>query len=138
MHSLSEWLAGGLLVALGATLGTPARFFISGLVARRLGEVFPWGTLVVNATGCFVMGLVGWVAAARGFSGDSAFWLLVGTGFLGSYTTVSSFALQTRALVRDGEGRLALGYAALSLLLCLSAVALGFELGRVLLAGVAR
>lgn len=138
MHALSEWLAGGLLVTLGATLGTPARFFISGLVARRLGETFPWGTLVVNASGCLIMGLVGWLAVARSLSSGSAFWLLLATGFLGSYTTVSSFALQTRALVRDGERWLALGYVALSLILCLGAVAIGSELAPVLFAGVAR
>ena len=138
MHALPEWLAGGLLVTLGAIVGTPARFFISGLVARRLGETFPWGTLVVNASGCFIMGLVGWFAVAHGLSGGSAFWLLLATGFLGSYTTVSSFALQTRALVRDGESRLALGYVALSLILCLGAVAIGNELASALFAGAAR
>jgi CrcB protein len=138
MPSLSEWLTGALLVALGAAVGTPARFFVSGLVARRLGETFPWGTLVVNVTGCGVMGVVGCLATLRGLSGDSAFWLIVATGFLGSYTTVSSFALQTRALVRDGERRLALGYVVLSLLLCLGAVAGGFALGQVLLAGGTR
>lgn len=138
MHALSEWLAGGLLVTLGATLGTPARFFISGLVAQRLGETFPWGTLVVNASGCFIMGLAGWFAVAHGLSSGSAFWLLLATGFLGSYTTVSSFALQTRALVRDGESWRALGYVALSLILCLGAVAIGSELAPVLFAGSAR
>ncbi|HEY6983952.1 fluoride efflux transporter CrcB [Reyranella sp.] len=138
MYSLSEWLADGLLIAMGAALGTPARFFLSGLVARRLGETFPWGTLVVNATGCLVMGLVAWLAATRGLSSASTFWLIVATGFLGSYTTVSSFALQTRALVRDGESRLALGYVALSLFLCLGAVTVGFEFGREIFAGAAR
>lgn len=137
MHSLSEWLIAALLVALGAAGGTPARFFISGLVARRFGETFPWGTLVVNVSGCAVMGAVGCVAVLRGLTADSAFALVVATGFLGSYTTVSSFALQTRALVRDGEGRLALGYVALSLLLCLGAVAGGFALAHALLGGAA-
>lgn len=136
MHSLSEWLIAALLVALGAAAGTPARFFVSGLVARRFGETFPWGTLVVNVSGCAVMGVVGCFALLRGLAADSAFALVVATGFLGSYTTVSSFALQTRALVRDGEGRLALGYVALSLLLCLGAVAGGFALAHGLLGGV--
>ena len=138
MHSLSEWFIGALLVALGAAVGTPARFFVSGLVARRFGETFPWGTLVVNVSGCAVMGAVGCFAFLRDLASDSAFALVVATGFLGSYTTVSSFALQTRALVRDGEGRLALGYVALSLLLCLGAVAGGFAFAGALLGGVAR
>lgn len=137
MHYWSEWLADGALVAVGATVGTPARFFISGLVARRFGETIPWGTLVVNVTGCLVMGFVAAVAAARGLSAASAFWLLVATGFLGSYTTASSFALQTRALLRDGQNRLAVAYVALSLALGLAAVAGGFELGRLIMATTA-
>ena len=125
-------------IALGSALGGAGRYWCSGLVARRLGETFPWGTLVVNASGCFIMGLVGGFAVAHGLSTGSAFWLLLATGFLGSYTTVSSFALQTRALVRDGEGRLALGYVALSLFLCLGAVAIGTELASALFAGAAQ
>jgi fluoride exporter len=136
MHHLSEFLAGSALVTVGATLGTPARFFVSGLVARRFGETIPWGTLVVNVSGCLVMGLVGCVAMARGLSSASVFWLFAATGFLGSYTTVSSFALQTRALVRDGENRLAAGYVALSLFLCLTAVAGGFGAGLLIFGGV--
>ena len=137
MHSPSEWFVGALLVAVGAAVGTPARFLVSGLVARRFGETFPWGTLVVNVSGCAVMGAVGCFAFLRDLASDSAFALVVATGFLGSYTTVSSFALQTRALVRDGEGRLALGYVALSRLSCLGAVAGGFALAGAVLGGVA-
>ncbi|SJZ37567.1 CrcB protein [Enhydrobacter aerosaccus] len=128
MSNFTEFLAGSALVAVGATLGTPARFFVSGVIARRFGETIPWGTLVVNVSGCLVMGLVGAIASLQGLSAGSAFWLLAATGFLGSYTTVSSFALQTRGLLRDGENRLALGYVTLSLLLCLGAVAAGFRL----------
>src|SRR5260370_29115234 len=113
---------GGVLVALGATVGTPARFFVSGVIAQRFGETFPWGTLVVNVSGCLIMGAVAAFAKAHGLSSESAAWLLAATGFLGSYTTVSSFALQTRALVRAGEHRSANGYVLISLLLCLTAV----------------
>jgi CrcB protein len=117
------------LVALGAAAGTPARFFVSGVIARRFGETFPWGTLVVNVSGCLLMGMLGAFARARGFSLDSELWLLAATGFLGSYTTVSSFALQTRALLRDGERRQSLGYVVLSLVLCLVAAAAGLAVG---------
>ena len=130
LTNAAELLAGGLLVTVGACLGTPARFFISGAVAQRFGETFPWGTLLVNVSGCLVMGLVGAFAGRHGLDGGSAYWLLAATGFLGSYTTVSSFALQCRALVRDGEMRLAAGYVLLSLAGCLVAVALGLGLGR--------
>jgi CrcB protein len=130
-----ELLIGGAMVALGAVVGTPARFFVSGVIARRFGETFPWGTLVVNVSGCVVIGAVASVAVVRGLSLQSAAWLLIVTGFLGSYTTVSSFALQTRALVADGEYRLAAGYILLSLLLCLAAVAAGFSAAAPALAG---
>jgi fluoride exporter len=132
---VSELLLGGALVALGATVGTPARFFVSGVIARRFGETFPWGTLVVNVSGCLIMGAVAAFAKAHGLSSESAAWLLVATGFLGSYTTVSSFALQTRALVREGEHRSAIGYILLSLVLCLAAVGAGFASGPLAFAG---
>ena len=133
--SLPELLAGGAMVTLGAVAGTPARFFISGVVARRFGETFPWGTLVVNVSGCLVIGVAAAFALVHGLSAASDAWLLVVTGFLGSYTTVSSFALQTRALVGGGEWRYAIAYILLSLVLCLAAVAAGFAAGWLVLAG---
>ncbi len=133
--ALPELLIGGAMVALGAMVGTPARFFVSGAVARRFGETFPWGTLVVNVSGCVVMGTVAAFARAHGLPSAANAWLLVATGFLGSYTTVSSFALQTLALVRDAERAPAVGYIALSLVLCLAAVAGGFAAGLLALAG---
>jgi fluoride exporter len=135
---VSELLMGCVLVALGATVGTPARFFVSGVIARRFGETFPWGTLVVNVSGCLIMGGVAAFAKAHDLSAGSAAWLLAATGFLGSYTTVSSFALQTRALVSDGEHRPAIGYILLSLVLCLAAVGGGFAAGHLAFAGSGR
>ena len=129
MEELIHLAIGGTLVTAGAVVGTPLRFFVSRFVGERIGETFPWGTLVVNATGCFLMGLAAAFARKHGLSGGSEFWLLFSTGFLGSYTTVSSFALQTLALARAGEPRFALGNIALSVGLCLAAVALGFTAG---------
>ncbi len=126
---LIDLLTGAVLVSAGAIVGTPLRFFVSRIVGQRVGETFPWGTLVVNVTGCFIMGLVAAYAQKHALSGNSEYWLLLATGFLGSYTTVSSFALQTLALARDGESRAALGNVALSVGLCLGAVALGFAGG---------
>jgi CrcB protein len=119
-------LIGAALVSLGAIAGTPLRFYVSRVVSARVGETFPWGTLVVNVSGCLVMGVVAAYAVAHGLSGTSDYWLLVAIGFLGSYTTVSSFALQTLALARDGQMRASAGYVVLSVGLCLGAVALGF------------
>ena len=114
-------------VALGSIFGGMARFFISGMVARRVGETFPWGTMTVNASGAFIIGVFGGFAASgHGIFATPGPWLFAVTGFLGCYTTVSSFSLQTLALVRDGEGGRAAGNVLLSLAFCLSAVAAGF------------
>src|SRR5204862_538957 len=117
----------------GIALGGTARYFVSGVVARRLGETFPWGTMIVNVTGAFLIGILGALAS----NGASLFassnpWLFAVTGFLGCYTTVSSFSLQTLALARDGESGRAVGYVVLSVVLSLAAVAAGFAVVSVL------
>ena len=129
MGDLNHFLIGSVLVTAGAIVGTPLRFYVSRVIGGWFGLTFPWGTLVVNVTGCFTMGLVAAYAQKHGLSGRSEYWLLLATGFLGSYTTVSSFSLQTLALARGGENRAALGNIVLSVGLCLGAVALGFAGG---------
>lgn len=111
-------------VALGSALGGAARFAVSGLVARAVGETFPWGTMTVNVTGSLALGAL--AASADTGALAPALWHLAALGFLGSYTTVSSFSLQTLALVRDGETGRAASNVALSLALCLAAAAAGF------------
>lgn len=127
---MNGWLATLLAVAGAGAAGGICRFWISSLFARRFGERFPWGTLAVNATGAAAIGIVAGVAL-RGDAvpeGDRLVWTMVVIGFLGSYTTVSSFSLQMLGLARAGEtGRAAL-YAALSLGLCLMAAAIGMAL----------
>jgi CrcB protein len=115
-------------VALGSVLGGPARYFVSGFVGRRVGETFPWGTVAVNVSGAFAAGIITAAAIGSIFL-TSAAWQFAVTGFLGSYTTVSSFSLQTLALVRDGQIMRAGGNVILSLALCLSAVVLGYQFG---------
>ena len=122
-------MSGLISVALGSVLGAIARYFISGFVARRVGETFPWGTLIINVTGAFLIGSFGAMAennASIMASPDP--WLFAVTGFLGAYTTVSSFSLQTLTLARGGEPLHALGNVVLSVSLCLAAVASGFFL----------
>lgn len=124
-------ISGLISVGLGSVLGAIARYFVSGFVARRVGETFPWGTLIINVSGAFLIGLFGAMAehsASVLASPDP--WLFAVTGFLGAYTTVSSFSLQTLTLARDGESGRAVGYVALSVGLCLGAVALGFLAGQ--------
>lgn len=134
--ALNSWLAqtGFVLLALacaaaGSALGGAARFLVSGLVGRHIGETFPWGTMVVNASGSLAIGFVAVHATSHALFQTPAAWNFAVVGFLGSYTTVSSFSLQTLALVRDGELLLATGNIVLSLALCLSAVALGYAAG---------
>jgi fluoride exporter len=116
-------------VVLGSALGGTARYFLSGVIARRVGETFPWGTLSINVSGAFLIGVLGALARdnASWFAAPNP-WLFAVTGFLGCYTTVSSFSLQTLSLARDGEGGRAIGYVAISVALSIGAVAVGFAL----------
>ena len=123
---MRDLLIGLIGVAAGSALGGPARYFVSGLIARAFGETFPWGTMVVNVSGSFAIGVLAAAADSSWFAPMPLAWQVGVTGFLGSYTTVSSFSLQTLALARDGEFLRAGGNILLSLALCLSAVALGF------------
>lgn len=117
-------------VMLGSGLGGIARFWLSNLVGRRIGETFPWGTMAVNVSGSLAIGIAAASALSSGGAfADPAVWRLAVVGFLGSYTTVSSFSLQTLALARDGDWRRAFANIALSLVLCLAATALGLVAG---------
>jgi CrcB protein len=110
-------------IALGGALGSVARFWCSGTVASLIGETFPWGTLVVNVVGSFVIGFAATSMGPDGrmFVGTTARQFVM-TGFCGGYTTFSSFSLQTLNLLSDGEVGQALGNVALSTSLCLIAV----------------
>ncbi len=122
-------MSGLVSLVLGSVLGGVARYFISGLVARRVGETFPWGTLFINVSGSFLIGIFGGMAqddASLMASPDP--WLFAVTGFLGCYTTVSSFSLQTLSLARDGQSGRALIYTVISVILCLAAAGAGFAL----------
>ena len=134
--ALDGWLAeiglvlvGLAWVVLGSALGGTARFFVSGVVGRHIGETFPWGTMAVNVSGALAIGVVAAPTTFHALFHAPATWSFAVVGFLGSYTTVSSFSLQTLALVRDGERLLAAGNVVLSLALCLAAVALGYSAG---------
>ena len=121
-----------LWVALGGALGSVSRYWLSGLVAARFGESFPWGTLVINVTGSFLIGVIGAVASPEGRMDSQARafatqFLMI--GICGGYTTFSSFSLQTLRLVQDDEWLYAGGNVILSVVLCLVAVWLGYWLG---------
>ena len=122
-------LSGLIAIVIGSVLGGSARYFVSGAIARRLGETFPWGTMTINVTGAFLIGIFGALATHPGsvFATPNP-WLFAVTGFLGCYTTVSSFSLQTLTLARNGEPAHALGNVVFSVGLCLAAVSCGFLL----------
>jgi CrcB protein len=115
-----------LYVALGSALGGMARYWCSGFIANRLGEVFPWGTIFINIFGSFVIGFFATL------SGPDSRYLInanirqfVMVGVCGGYTTFSSFSLQTLNLIRNGEVAAAGANIGLSVLLCLLGVWLG-------------
>ena len=120
-------------IAAGSALGGMGRYWFSGFIAERFGESFPWGTVLVNISGSFVIGFFATLTAPDGR-------LLVGStarqfvmiGICGGYTTFSSFSLQTLNLVRDGEWLRAGGNVILSVVLCLVAVWIGHVLAAAL------
>lgn len=115
-----------LWIFLGSGLGGVGRFALSGLVAHRFGETFPWGTLLVNVSGSLLIGFIATITAPDGrlFAGAGVRHFLM-TGVLGGFTTYSSFSLQTLLLMRGGEWGRAAGNAFGTLALCLVAVWLG-------------
>jgi CrcB protein len=122
-------MSGLISVILGSILGGVARYFLSGIIARRVGETFPWGTLFINVSGSFLIGIFGAMAEDdTSLMASPTPWLFAVTGFLGCYTTVSSFSLQTLSLAKDGEAGRAFGYVVISVTLALAAAAAGFAL----------
>lgn len=115
-----------LYVALGGALGSMSRYWLSGFIANRFGQSFPWGTVIVNITGCFIIGFFNTLTVAEGRVAappDVRTFFMI--GICGGYTTFSSFSLQTLALAQEGEWLYAAGNVMLSVVLCLLGVWLG-------------
>jgi CrcB protein len=126
-----------LYVALGGALGSVARYAVSLGAARWVSATFPWGplwgTLIVNVAGSFAAGLLATLATADGrlaLAPDARAFVLV--GILGGFTTFSAFSLDTMLLAREGALGVAAANVGLSLVLCLTAVWLGFATASVL------
>ena len=118
-------------IALGSALGGAARYGISGLVARHVGETFPWGTIVVNVSGCFAIGLFAAITSTEGrFLVSPAVRQFVMLGLCGGYTTFSSFGLQTWNLIETGEAWRASLNVIVSVAACLLATVVGVAAGR--------
>ncbi len=119
-----------LWIAFGSALGGAGRYWCSGVIARHIGETFPWGTLIVNVVGSLLIGLLATVTEPDGrllMSTTARQFFMIGV--FGGFTTFSSFSLQALNLVRDGQWPAASFYIAGSVVLCLVGVWLGHALG---------
>ena len=116
-------------IAVGSALGGMGRYFCSGVAARLIGVTFPWGTLIVNVVGSFIIGFFATLTGPDGrvFVGSAARQFVL-VGFCGGYTTFSSFSLQTLNLMQDGEWAYAGLNITISLILCLAAAWAGYAL----------
>lgn len=120
-----------LIVGLGGFLGAILRYLIGGWVAERLGPTFPYGTLVVNVTGSFVLGVFVTLFADR-FVAPSSLRLFFAIGLLGAYTTFSTLTFESLALIQSKAYLAAAANMLGSMVLGMIAVALGVILGRLL------
>ena len=117
-------------VATGGALGSAGRYWLSNVVTSRVSGTFPWGTLIVNVSGSFVIGLLAALAMSEGRPLTApGIRLFLMTGICGGYTTFSAFSLQTLHLLQSGKWLHAGGNVVLSVLLCLIGVWLGHLLG---------
>jgi len=124
-----QFLTQYLIVGAGGALGSMLRYWVATLIdsgAQKGGVIFPWGTILVNITGCFIIGFIFTVSATEGrlfLSPLTRQFIMI--GILGGYTTFSSFSLQTLTLAQDGQWWGAAANVMLSVVLCLIGVWLG-------------
>lgn len=112
-----------LLIALGGATGSVLRYLLGGAVQRSTGSGFPIGTMVVNVSGCFLIGILVRQFLNMQLSNDLRALLIV--GFCGGFTTFSTFSAETLALIEGGEYSRAMAYVFLSVILCLLATLTG-------------
>ena len=127
MGTATTWLA----VAAGGALGSLARFWLAAAMTALTGPRFPWGTLLINVAGSFIIGAVAAATltpARVAIHPDLRVFLMV--GICGGFTTFSAFSLQTLELLQSGDIWPAAGYIAGSVAFCLLAVGAGWLLGR--------
>lgn len=123
-------LAQASWLALGGALGTLARYGVSRLTIRLVGAGFPWGTLIVNVTGSFALGFIATLLALRIVPHSEVVRLGFAVGFLGAYTTFSTYEFESSQLLSDGQWLLASANLLGSVAAGLLAVRLGIVLAR--------
>jgi fluoride exporter len=118
-----------LIIGIGGFLGAIARYLLAGWAAQRFGSEFPYGTLIINVSGCFVIGLFLTAITGR-FAPPPELRLFFAVGFLGAYTTFSTFSFETLALLQSGSYLLAMANLVGSLALGMLAVTAGVFVAR--------
>jgi CrcB protein len=129
VNHLSNYFLNYLWISLGAVVGAGMRYFLNGLIARYASTVFPYGTLLINITGSMILGFFLIFSTERALL-DPRWRLLIAVGFCGSYTTFSSYAFESFALLERGQWLLASVNILGSNVLCLAAVLAGAALAR--------
>lgn len=129
MNLHANYLSNYIWIAFGAVVGASARYFLSILIARNVSTTFPYGTLLINITGSLVLGFFLVFSTERALL-DPRWRLLVAVGFCGSYTTFSSYAFESFALMEQGQWLLTGINMVASNGLCLAAVLAGAALAR--------
>lgn len=133
MQKLMSWLGGQQLVlmAIAGTLGTLSRYWLSGFVQRLCGVGFPWGTLVVNVLGCLFFGFV-WTLSEEWHAFTDRSRLVILTGFMGAFTTFSTFAFDTAEMLAHADWWRAVANLLLQNVVGIAAVLVGFAIARAL------
>jgi CrcB protein len=121
-----------LLVAIGGAVGSVCRYLTGLWMTRLFGPAFPWGTLTVNVVGSFAIGFLTELVA-RKLNASMEMRLLIVVGFLGGFTTFSSFSLDTMALIERGATVAAFSYVLVSVVISLLAAFGGLSVGRAVL-----
>lgn len=121
-----------LLICLGASAGATSRYYLDLFLTYRLGASFPYGTFCINVTGCLLLGFFGSLALERGTLVPPELRLLLAVGFIGSYTTFSTFGFETVRLLEEGNLLLAIAYVLGSVLFGFLASYLGLVVARAL------
>ena len=120
-----------LLIAFGGALGSMARYWVGSAIANKMGTKFPYGTFVINITACVIIGFSLTVLAKRADL-NPAWRFLVPVGFIGAYSTFSTYEWETLSTIRTGAFLLAALYAVSSLILGLAAVCAGSVIAEIL------
>ncbi|MCW1806569.1 fluoride efflux transporter CrcB [Brachybacterium squillarum] len=119
-----------VLLSLAGGLGAATRFALDGVIRSRAGESLPWGTILINVTGSFLLGLVTGMVGHHLLAGSAQ--LVLGTGFLGGYTTFSTASLETVRLLQAGRRRDGIVNALGTLVAATTSAAIGLLLGSLL------